>query len=219
MPAPTSRSGPDATALMAMSPSQCRAHLRDHRVSFAAASRKEAPEVAQPVRLTGPLEGVVFRIPWSSDMQEDHHAIWDCRLLAAMIPLARWLSIHGVREVHYFSVLRRGRIVKQKPRSQHNIGLAIDILGLVHGAVGSDRSNVEDDYPKGRIRACPPPALLDARRRLWAEFMCYAASEGLVHTLLTPDYDRDHRNHLHLDLQPGQTRPPDPFVSFAGSPR
>jgi hypothetical protein len=205
---------PDATAIAALDEPSCHAYLRRHTVRFRAMSRREAPEVAQPIRIEGPLMGVHFTIPWSSEPQRDHHAIWDCRLAAAMVPLAQWLARHEVREVHYFSVLRRGAMARKRPRSQHNVGLAIDILA-VHRIGAAAPANVEDHYPAGLLRACPPGAAPDVVTELWMGLVCHAVRGRLMHTILTPDHDRAHRNHLHVDLQLGQTAPADPFVSLA----
>jgi hypothetical protein len=159
---------------------------------------------------------VLFRIPWSTDPERDHHAIWDCRLAAAVIPLAQWLASQRIREVHYFSVLRRGAIVRKRPRSQHNVGLAIDVLAVQR--LGDEvEDNVEDHYPRGVLDACPAgfdPAVPSATA-VWMNLVCHAVTDRLMHTILTPDHDRAHRNHLHLDLKVGQTAPADPFVSLA----
>ncbi|MCB9754331.1 MAG: hypothetical protein H6713_30685 [Myxococcales bacterium] len=208
---------------------RCHEHLRSRGVAFATVERDQAPEVAIPVRLRGPIAGVEFVIPWSDDPETDHHAIWDCRLVAAMLPLASWLRGHGFTEVQYFSALRRGRITRAKPRSRHNVGLAIDILGFKRGP-GQPLYKVEEHYPRRTLRSCPSPTRGDTRHRapgdeplpgappgdVYLGLVCHAYRFGLVHTLLTPDHDRDHHNHLHLDLKTGQASPPDPYFSFHG---
>jgi hypothetical protein len=208
-------SWPDASAIAALDAPACHGYLNRHGVAFEPSS---STQVAQPIRLTGPIQDVTFVIPWSKDRGSDPHAIWDCRLAAAMIPLANWLSTQGVREVHYFSVLRKGAMARARPRSQHNIGLAIDILGVVVQGE-STRWNVEDHYPVGSLTGCPPSEppsrRLGAAARLWTSLVCHAASGAWLHTILTPDHDHAHRNHLHLDLDLRQTAPADPFVSFA----
>lgn len=203
---------------------RCHERLHAHGVRFRALSPDEAPEVAQPVRLRGPVAGVTFTIPWSRDLDADHHAIWDCRLAVAMVPLAGWLAARGIHEVQYFSTLRRGEIVRRKPRSMHNVGLAIDVLGW---RKGRDHTlwRVEDEFPTGTLRSCEESGRRPGRRSrragrgapdaIFADFVCHVWRERLVHTLLTPDHDRAHHNHLHLDLKPGQDAPANPYVSLA----
>lgn len=215
---------PHATALMAMNATRCHDYLREREVEFIALDRDEAPEVAIPVRLRGPIAGVAFTIPWTTDLERDAHAIWDCRLVAAVVPLAEWLHARGVTEVQYFSALRRGKIVQQKPKSQHNLGLALDLYAVRRGSDAA--ATVEEHYPRRTLRHCPgpreagpgaaPPAGAPAADLLLG-LVCLASEGGLVHTLLTPDHDRAHANHLHLDLKAGQDSPPDPFISFHGS--
>lgn len=202
---------------MHMDAGRCHDYLREREVEFVAVRRDEAPEVAIPVRLRGPIAGVAFTIPWSADLERDHHAIWDCRLVAAMIPLAEWLHARGVTEVQYFSALRRGKIVQQRPKSQHNIGLAFDLLAIRRG--NEPAAKVEDHYPRRTLRRCPAPGRTGAGAEpadLFLGLVCLASDRGLVHTLLTPDYDRAHANHLHLDLKAGQRAPADPYISFHG---
>jgi hypothetical protein len=209
-------SWPDATAIAALDPSACHTYLAENELSFVSVPDGEAPEVAQPIRLTGPIRGVAFVIPWTKDPSSDPHTIWDCRLAAAMIPVASWLFSQGVREVHYFSVLRKGSMARARPRSQHNAGLAIDVLA-VHAPGEPTRWNVEDHYPPGVLSGCPAPVapMGDPAAQLWMTLVCHASTGAWFHTILTPDHDHAHRNHLHLDLDLRQTAPADPYVSFA----
>ncbi len=220
---PTIGPGLDATALMRMDSAACHAYLDAREVPYVTVDRRQAPEVAIPVRLTGAVAGVEFMIPWSDDPGHDPHAVWDCRLVAAVVPVAEYLHEHGVTEVQYFSALRRGKIVRDKPRSQHNVGLALDLLGL--RGPGMPLARVEDLYPRGRLRTCPDRAFAPgpagapvpvgaAAADLYLALVCQTHARGLFHTILTPDHDRAHHNHLHLDLKAAQASPADPFVSY-----
>jgi len=220
---PTIGPGLDATALMRMDTATCHAYLEAREVGFVAIDRKQAPEVAIPVRLTGAVAGVEFMIPWSDDPGHDPHAVWDCRLVAAVVPMAEFLREHGVTEVQYFSALRRGKVVREKPRSQHNVGLALDLLGL--RGPNLPLARVEDLYPRGRLRACPDRAFAPGPpgapvpvgatvADLYLAVVCQSYARGLFHTILTPDHDRAHHNHLHLDLKAAQASPADPFMSY-----
>jgi hypothetical protein len=218
---PTIAAGPDATELMRMDTARCHEYLRAREVPFVALGRGQAPEVAIPVRLRGAIAGVSFTIPWSKDEARDAHAIWDCRLVAALVPVAEFLHAHGVTEVQYFSALRRGKIVRDKPRSQHNVGLALDLLGLRGPTFAL--ATVENTYPKGQLRSCPaggaagspggPVPVGAAVDDLYLALVCQSFTRGLFHTILTPDHDRAHANHLHLDLKAAQRSPADPFMS------
>jgi hypothetical protein len=207
---------------MALDQRACHGRLRDAEVAFSVVHRRQAPSVEQPVRLEGPLAGVLWKIPWSRDAVSDPHGVWDCRLVLAMVPISSWLSAQGMMEVHYFSAYRapnKRDIARRKPRSQHHVGLAVDVLGVIPRGARSGsvmRSDVETDYPRGVLGQCPAPPGLQGRSGLWLELVCQLWTTGLLHTVLTPDYDHDHRNHLHLDLKRGQGHPADPFVSFAG---
>jgi len=208
----------DANAIMRLAPAECLARLDAANVEYTRVMADRAPEVAQPIRPLV-LGGVRFEIPWSKDLSSDRHAIWDCRLAVAMLPLAQWLRRRGVDEVHYFSALRAGASARKKPRSQHNRGLALDVLGLVIGQ--ADRIDVEDHYPRRKLTRCPVGESRARRgltqpERLFMNLVCEAYGLRLVHTLLTPDHDRAHANHLHLDIKPDMRHPVDPFVSFAG---
>jgi len=221
---PTIAPGPDASDLMRLSAAQCHARLDALEISYTRVAAHKVPEVAIPVRLTGAVAGVDFTIPWSNDPEHDPNAIWDCRLVVAVAPIAEFLHAHGVTEVQYFSALRRGKIVRDKPRSQHNVGLALDLLGVRGPSM--PLATVEQTYPRGRLRACPvdaaAPGPLGApvptgasAADLFFALTCQAYARGLFHTILTPDHDRAHHNHLHLDLKAGQSSPTDPFISFA----
>lgn len=64
---------------------------------------------------------------------------------------------------------------------------------------------------------CPltSPRRLSGPARLYANLVCVAVEHRLVHTLLTPDHDHAHENHLHLDVKASMAHPVDPYVSFA----
>lgn len=230
--APKPRITRDATQTMALSADQCHETLRAAGVPFSV-PQPPAPgtapdgkdpdglrDVAQPVRLTGPVAGVRFTLAWSKNPAGDRHGIWDCRLVATMVPLARWLAFHGVTEVRYFSALRGRPGDGAKRRSQHARGLAVDLLG--YKTVTSEALVVvEDHFPKGTLDACgtsPRGPLGERPDRLYTAFTCFATESRLVHTLLTPDHDEAHHNHLHLDLKPDQESPAKPYVSLATNP-
>ncbi|HEY0706592.1 MAG TPA: extensin family protein [Polyangia bacterium] len=75
--------------------------------------------------------------------------------------------------------------------SQHATGNAIDVHAFV--LAGGRRIVVQRDFVRGGVEASTPAGkylqrLLEQARR-----------ERLFGTVLTPDFDRHHDNHLHLD--------------------
>jgi hypothetical protein len=170
--------------------------------------------VAQPIRITGPVHGVDIRLAWSREPERDRHGIMDCRLALTLVPLVRWLAGQGVDTVEFVSSLRGPSSGPRRPRSLHNVGLAMDMVAL---RVGERRISVKDAYPKGRLRDCSNSRMRSEDAALWTGLVCAAVNGNRVHTLLTPDYDHAHRDHLHLDLKPEQRAGSTPYVSLAGS--
>ncbi len=193
----------------------CLAQLEHAHVPFSVLAPAAAPSVAQPIRLTGPLAGVTFDLVWSPSPKTDRHAIWDCRLAVAMLPVATWLAARGVDRATYFSVLR-GHASSQRRRGRHSVGLAID-LAAVHRA--NTRISVRETFPKNRLRTCSDVRVSDPSAALWIDLVCLLVERQGVHTLLTPDHDQAHHNHLHLDLKSVTQGRDGMYVSFAGGRR
>ena len=87
---------------------------------------------------------------------------------------------------------------------RHPGGLAIDVRELKRDS--GPPLVVERDW-KGRIGAAvcgerAPEAASEAARELRA-IICSAADARIFHSMLTPNYDRPHYNHFHLELTPG----------------
>jgi len=52
-----------------------------------------------------------------------------------------------------------------------------------------------------RSRSTPLPATPEAREL--RSIVCEAADQHLFTSILTPGYDRAHKNHFHLEVTPG----------------
>ena len=92
-----------------------------------------------------------------------------------------------------------------KVGSQHFGGMAID--AAIFTTSDGTRIDVNDDW-FGRIGAktCGP----DARPRRKTEksvalraILCETAAKRIFNVILTPNHNRAHRNHFHLDVTPG----------------
>lgn len=175
----------------------CERELRRRKVPFSRVD--SARGVVAPVRLEGPLSGVTFR----SNLPEKARKtavieIYDCRLVLALDDFAKILAGHDVVEVVHLSVYRpvpKKRPLRGGAGRRHGGALAIDaaVFKTQDGRV----LDVKKDF-HGRIGAktCPPPKSATELRRI----ACEASDARLFNVLLTPDYNRAHKNHFHLEV-------------------
>jgi hypothetical protein len=184
----------------------CEAELGRRGIPFS--SVDEARGVLAPVRLRGPLHGVTFR----TGLAETRRAsspweIVDCRLALALDDFAAQLAAHDITQVIHFSVYRPPVATwpEGKLASRHPGALAID-AGVFVKKDGT-RLEVERDF-HGRIGSAtcgtgagPHPATPEAVEL--RSIVCDAANARLFNVALTPDYNRPHRNHFHLEVTAG----------------
>ena len=168
----------------------------------------EARGVLAPVRLTGPLHGVTFRtgLP-KAQRATSPWEIVDCRLALALDDFAVQLAAHDVAQVIHFSVYRPPVVSwpAGKLASRHPGALAIDAGSFVKK--DGTTLEVERDF-HGHIGAVTcgagagpdkvTPQATELRR-----ILCDAAAARLFNVVLTPDYNRPHHNHFHLEVTAG----------------
>jgi hypothetical protein len=126
------------------------------------------------------------------------------------IELAPLLVEHQVQSIRIDNFYRNSARIRAGKKSQHAYGLAADVVSftLQDGRV----LDVEEHF-MGRMGdpVCGPDAALvpppgastdqvDRAIRL-RNLVCDLARRGAFHHMLTPNYNRAHRNHLHLDIQ------------------
>jgi hypothetical protein len=189
----------------ALSPEACKAELKQRAISY---QDETAKGVLVPVRLTGPLHGVTFR----TELPEAQRAttpweIADCRLVLALDDFAAILEKHDIVEVIHYSIYRVApkSWPDDKIGGQHNGGLALDagrfvkrdgtklvVLDDFHGKIG-DKTCGDGAAPRK-----PTPAAKELR-----EILCEAVDDHLFNVVLTPDFNRPHRNHFHLEVMAG----------------
>lgn len=182
----------------------CEAELASRKIDFV---REAGNAVLAPVRLTGPLHGVVFRTDAKDkDRLASPYEIADCRLALALDDFAQILASHDIVEVRHYSMYRPPRSWPDgKIGSRHAGALAIDAGRFIdqsgavldvdrdfHGAIGA-RTCGEG--------AAPKPAT-DAALTLRA-ILCEAVEHRLFNVVLTPNYNRPHKNHFHLEVTAG----------------
>jgi len=196
----------------AMSGDACLAELSRRGVTVTRVA--EAPGVVTPVRLPKDVGGVVYRTDAPAYLRDrTPYDIFDCRLVLALSDFSRILRAHDVDEVRMFSAYRPTPGLKEggEPGTRHAGGLAIDARRFGKRTDSQGERvwlDVEHDFhgtlgppPCGPGAAPPSPATPEAREL--RSIVCEAADQHMFTTILTPSYDRAHRNHFHLEVTPG----------------
>ncbi len=187
-----------------LSPASCSTELRTKKLPFARAPGP-APGVALPVRITGPLHGVHFATPGKKSV----YGKLDCRLALVLERFAEVLEKHHVAKVFVDNLYRpHARLAGRRVKSQHRYGLAMDVMGFE--LEDGTRLIVERDFGAELGRPpCGPestlPVLTEAALEL-RNLVCDVVRAGVFHHVLTPNFNRAHRNHFHLDIKRGERR-------------
>lgn len=189
-----------------MSRAACEAELVARNIPF---KRESARGVLAPIRLTGPVHGILIRAEGSNKKgKASLHEIIDCRLVLALYDAAEILREHDIVEVRHLSIYRlpSSSWPRWKPAARHMGAVAIDagrfikqdgrvlnVLGHFHGAIGAKTCGPG---------AKPRPATREAveLRRL----LCKLVAARLFTVVLTPNYNAPHRNHFHLEVAAGK---------------
>jgi hypothetical protein len=181
-----------------LSPAECRAEVK-RRALPVQRDRRPTPGIATALRFTGPVDGITFVAPG----RKSFYGLMDCRLALTLADLAGVLAEHGVDRVLIGTIYRRGsRLPRSRSElSQHAHGLAAVSFHLEDGRT----LNVERDW-HGELGApsCGPearPAEHTEAAITLRNLVCDIARRGLFHLILTPNYDRAHHDHLHLDIK------------------
>jgi len=185
-----------------VSPSQCLAEVARRKLGVTR-FRGAAVGVATPVRVTGAIAGVRFVAPGG----KSPYGILDCRLALALSELAPLLKRYDVVEARIDNMYRpHAHLPGKKKPSQHSYGLAADLTRLKR-ADGSELV-VERDF-QGAIDepVCGDGARaradLSSDAATLRDLICEVARSGLFHHILTPNHDRAHHDHFHLDIARG----------------
>ena len=196
---------PDTTPAVrygGMSPADCETELGNRHIGY---TKETARGVLDPVRLTGSLHGVEFRTDTSDAKRADSpYEIVDCREVLAMDDFAQILEKHDIVQVRHYSLYR------PPPKSwpddriggQHNGGLALDAARFIKSD-GSDLVVLKDFHGAVGAKTCGdgagPRPVTDKGLELRA-ILCEAVSKHLFNVVLTPNFNRPHRNHFHLEV-------------------
>lgn len=194
-----------AVRYAALSSAECVRELGARNIEFV---KESWPGVRDGVRLTTPLHGVEFR----TNLRDRQRAttpweIADCRLVLALDDFAQLLAAHGVVDVRHYSMHRR--VPKSWPTgkqaTRHMGGVAIDAARFYL----ADGTYLDvDEHWNGGIgrptcgdQAVPHPATPQARKL--RAILCDTVTRRLFNVVLTPNYNRPHKNHFHLEVTEG----------------
>jgi pimeloyl-ACP methyl ester carboxylesterase len=150
--------------------------------------------VPTPVEITGSVQGVHFKM-----MHDDRTLVMSCELAIRLPVMADVLKQHGVTLVQVMSSYR------EKPRvSFHSLGLALDVMGFV---TQKGVLSVRDDFiTTPGYRTCEGPEPSTPNARFLRELACDLARTNKFSSVLTPNYNAGHRDHMHVDIRPDDPR-------------
>ena len=183
----------------------CLAELATRQIGF---TSETAKGIATAVRLTGPLHGVTFK----TDLPDKQRAttpweLGDCALVLAMDDFAQILEAHDIVEVRHYSMYRSpgkawpdakvgiqhiGGTALDAARFTKSDGKVLDVLKDFHGAIGGKTCG---------DGAGPRPATAEATEL--RAILCEAVAQHLFNVVLTPNYNKPHHNHFHLEVMRG----------------
>lgn len=187
-----------------LSPTECRSELNRRGLPFVR-DRRPTPGVASAFRITGPLGGVRIVAPGPSSP----FGVFDCRLSLALEQFAAVLDEQRVSSVHVGSAYRRSsKLGSRRKPSQHAHGLALDVVGFT---MTDGRTLLFERDWQGEVGQppCGPgsePSFATEDAVTLRNVICEVARRGVFHTILTPNYDAAHHDHVHLDIRRGAIR-------------
>jgi hypothetical protein len=194
----------------AMDGAVCEKELAKRNIAFEKneGDRTAAPGVVTPIRLRGPLHGVTIRsgLP-PAERAKAALEIFDCRLVLALDDFSAMVAKHDVVEMLHLSAYRSRKNGGCTPRydgKQHCAALAVDIAQFKKkdgSALVVDRDfkgKVGTKTCTDAVRKAPRDA---ASAELWG-FACDAAERAIFNVILTPNFNKQHKNHFHVEITP-----------------
>ncbi len=191
-----------------LSPAECRKQLKlTGELGRAFEAQGPSNGIASPLRMVGSLGKIDFRVP----PKNTSFGLLDCRQALLWIQLVPLLEKHQIAKIRIDNFYRNGaRINRRGKKSQHSYGLAADIVSIT--LEDGRELDVKDDFLGRRGEPpCGPKAAIYpikgttqeqvAEAIVFRNFVCELARTGSFHHILTPNYNKAHESHLHLDLK------------------
>lgn len=158
----------------------CLDELGERDISYSRLDELQGVRI--PVQIRGSLGGVHFYVNGNGPLY------MDCRLAVALDRLEPVFRSHGVTKARFsgayvYKTTRSGRL------SHHAHGLALDLHEFW---IEEARLSVKRDFARGMKCDGDLPPL--------NSLSCDLQRSGIFHEFLTPDYDADHYDHLHVSV-------------------
>ncbi len=203
----------------ALDRASCHAELSKRGISFTV--EEGAKGVLAPVRVRDRISGVLFKTTAPPDERErTPYEVFDCRLVLSLSDWSPFLLERDIDEVLFFSAWRPPpkSFPSGKLGTRHPGALAIDVFRFgkrqIDARAKREWIDVERDF-RGRLKtpvcgktALKPPSKnskalsKNGKHKTLRELVCATAEAHLFTSILTPNYDRAHKNHLHLEIAP-----------------
>lgn len=131
--------------------------------------------------------------------------LMDCRLAVALRRASDILWANNIRTVIHNNFYSWRYVAGSGRLSRHALGLAIDIFGFIDSR--GRRMSIRKDYEKGLGygRTCAGNAKT-IKGRILRDLSCDLDRSNVFEAILTPDYDKGHRDHLHISVWHPQDR-------------
>jgi len=167
----------------------CLSRLRKAGIKFR--MLRNVKGVKTPVEVRSKKLGrVLYRRTWNNKRR----FILDCRMVEVLAAMGREIRRAGIASIYFSSSWRYSLVKGTRRLSKHAYGLAMDITAI-DGAFGY--ASVIRHYERGRwgcgSRNKTP------KGKAWRAFYCALKKNKAFRHIFTPDRDRFHRDHYHVE--------------------
>lgn len=170
---------PHPTSAPRSSGERCLAELTAQKVRFKSLDAR--PGIETPVLVSGSVGAISY-------FAHGIELVLDCRMALSLAQISPIFAKHGVSKVR-FSGAYVYRLTRHGKLSLHANGLALDVHALT---VGPKVHTVEAEFARGV--GC------DGDIPLVNRIACELRATALFREVITPDYDADHKDHLHIAI-------------------
>ncbi len=156
--------------------------------------------ISQPVRLTAPVLGVDYVI-WT---QQRVTMTMGCELAKRIARLSHYLKQRGITKVMHLGTYNCRKISGSSKLSNHSFGTAIDIAAF-YGSDGTEYNLVKhwdhsSTWTRNGQMGCWSTRFNSVKAKVLYDVACDMWKKKFFSLILTPNYNRAHDNHYHVDL-------------------